>query len=93
MLNIEVIAKAYEDRPLWRLCVSAGRIQFYLLNPSLKNSLDEERRMGVGFPKSCVFCADEALFRSLDSAYQERNRARLDELWAMARPLAVMASV
>jgi len=88
MLNIEVIAKAYEDRPLWRLCVSAGRIQFYLLNPSLKNSLDEERRMGVGFPKSCVFCADEALFGALDSAFKGGDAAKLAKLWATAKPLA-----
>jgi hypothetical protein len=88
MLNIEVIAKAYGDRPLWRLCLSGNRKLFYLLNPSLKNSSDEERRMGVGFPKSAVFCADRQLFDSLEAAFQAGNRAELEALWAKAKPLA-----
>ncbi len=88
MLNIEVIAKAYEDRPLWRICVSAAPQHFYLLNPSLKNSPDEKRRMGVGFPKSCVFCADRALFDSLEAAFEAGDRVKLERLWAKARPVA-----
>lgn len=91
--EIEVIAKAYGDRPLWRLCASCESKRVYVLNPSLKNSPDPLKRLGVGFPKSSVFMADPALFAELESAYRAGDQAKLLLLWDRAEqfdPAAMM---
>lgn len=89
MAKTEVIAKAYRNRPLWMLCVSAERKRYYLLNPSLKNSPDPCKRQGLGYPKSHVFRANKGLFDSLQEAFAQQDWARLEVLWARAEPLAV----
>jgi hypothetical protein len=84
---MRVIAKAYGDRPLDREMTGAKGAVAFIANMSARNSNRIEPMDGVGFPKSCVFRFDAALFDSLAAAWAGGDRVALGELWGHASPL------
>jgi hypothetical protein len=84
---MRVIAMAYKDRPLDREAVAETERLVYVANLSGLNSTERADAAGVGFPRDCVFRFDEALFDSLEEAWERDDRAKLEELWSRAQPL------
>ena len=81
---MQVIAKAYRDRPLARIVVQTGGDLVYLADPRASRAAIDEDRTGVGFPISSVFKFDAALYDRLLQAWTCGNTSELQHLWDTA---------
>lgn len=83
---MQVIARAYGDRPLDRVAVgSTDRVTFIAAASALRAASDPDE-IGVAFPRDCVFQFEADLFDSLNTAWSAKDRGRLAALWAGAKP-------
>jgi len=88
---MRVIAKAYRDRPLDRICIGAAEKVIYIAAQSVASAMAPGEAGGVGFPRDCVFAFEQQLFDSLSSAWERGDGTQLAELWAAATPLKIDA--
>jgi hypothetical protein len=79
-----VIAKAYNDEPIMRVCVGQTERVFYLLHPDRPN----DGKSGVGFPTGTIFECDEHLFSRLRTAWESEDAAALVAAWKAAKPIS-----
>ena len=85
---MRVIAKAYGGEPLDRATAGEGDGVVFIVNTTMNRS-EPLSETGVGFPRSCVFQFDPALFDSLQTAFSRGDAATLENLWSQAAPIAV----
>ncbi len=85
---MRVLARAYGDRPLDRELTGAKDTVAFIANVSARNSKPLVPMEGVGFPKTCVFRFEAALFDSLANAWEKGDRVALERLWGHALPLS-----
>jgi hypothetical protein len=84
---MRVIARAYGNEPLDRVLVGRSRKLAYVASESALGSESSMETAGVGFPATCVFRFDSALFHALSEAWVAGDHERLASLWADAEPI------
>lgn len=83
---MRVIARAYGDEPLDRATSGESDGVVFIVNPHM-NRADTPSESGVGFPRSCVFQFDSALFDSLREVFSRGDATALETLWSKAAPI------
>lgn len=86
---MEVIARAYGERPLRRMAVGSTERVTFIAAASALCAAPNPEEIGVGFPRNCVYQFEIDLFDSLDAAWSAGDDGRLAALWARAKPFEV----
>lgn len=81
---MRVLARGYGDEPLDRIAVARRKNLVYIVNASQDSSALSDERAGVGFPSSCVFQFNEALFKALHDSWGRGDSNALKLLWGRA---------